>query len=84
MSPIATASQHAWIYAVLIEMNDYCRNEGLGEVSAAIARAIERMEPVVFAHPAPPAPLRPRRVSPFSSRAERDRSAEVVPFPTRR
>ncbi|ADE85254.1 hypothetical protein [Rhodobacter capsulatus] len=83
MSPIATASQHAWIYAVLIEMNDYCRNEGLGEVSAALTRAIERMEPVVFPQPAP-APLRPRRVSPFTSRAERDRTAEVLPFPIRR
>ncbi|WP_444464851.1 hypothetical protein [Rhodobacter capsulatus] len=83
MSPIATASQHAWIYAVLIEMNDYCRNEGLSEVSAALARAIERMEPVVFPPPAPPTLLRPRRISPFSARAERDRPAKVVPFPAR-
>lgn len=82
MSPIATAGQHAWIYAVLIEMNDYCRNEGLGEVSAALTRAIERMEPVVF--PQAAAPQRPRRVSPFSARAERVQPAQVLPFPTRR
>jgi len=84
MGPIATASQHAWIYAVLIEMNDYCRSEGLGEVSAALTRAIERMEPVVFPRPATPAPLRPRRTAPFSKRAGHGRSAEVVPFPARR
>ncbi|TKD22640.1 hypothetical protein FBT96_05850 [Rhodobacter capsulatus] len=82
MSPIATASQHAWIYAVLIEMNAYCRNEGLSEVSAALARAIERMEPVVF--PQAAAPQRPRRVSPFSSRDERVQPAQVLPFPGRR
>ena len=84
MPPIATASQHAWIYAVLIEMNNYCRNEGLEEVSAAITRAIERMEPVVFPRTPAPAPKRLRRVSPFSSRTERETMAEVLPFPSHR
>ncbi|PTV97625.1 hypothetical protein C8J27_101742 [Rhodobacter aestuarii] len=75
MSTIAKASQHAWMYAVLIEMNDYCRNEGLEEVAASLQQAIERMEPVVFP-----------RISLGRTLAECTpvRSAEVVSFPSPR
>ncbi|SOC10398.1 hypothetical protein [Rhodobacter maris] len=75
MSTIATASQHAWMYAVLIEMNDYCRNEGLEDVSASLQQAIERMEPVVF----PRMPLGRVAADPHPLY-----SAEVVQFPSQR
>jgi len=83
MSTIAKASQHAWVYAVLIEMNDYCRNEGLEEVSASITRAIAQMEPVIFPSlPAAGPHEKPRRVSPFAAnRPVGAQKAEVLPFP---
>lgn len=91
------AQQHGWIYAVLIEMNAYCRNEGLGEVSAALEQAIRRFEPVLFAAPRPrqgPA-LPPRRPGPGAGGGPGAKSAtgpsaksaigtdSVLPFPTR-
>lgn len=75
MNTITKAGQHAWLYAVLIEMNDYCRNEGLNEVSATLEKAIEQMEPVVFPHPLPSRPADEAAPRP---------SAEVVRFPERR
>lgn len=43
------ARQHSWIYAALIEMNEYCRGEGLDEVAARLCDAIAEIEPVIFA-----------------------------------
>lgn len=88
MNPIATANQHAWVYAVLIEMNEYCRNEGLDGVSGALTQAIERMEPVIFPRaalgPAPVATaIKPRRISPFG-KGRAVPGGAVVPFPLAR
>ncbi|MFD2172522.1 hypothetical protein [Rhodobacter lacus] len=75
MSTITKASQHAWMYAVLIEMNDYCRNEGLEDVAASLQQAIERMEPVVF--PRLPMGRTVADIAPLHT-------AEVVNFPGQR
>lgn len=65
----AGARQHSWIYAVLIEMNEYCRNEGLDEVSAKLRDAIAEIEPVIFAP-----------VSPGALKVPPSSQAEVLPF----
>lgn len=65
----AGARQHSWIYAVLIEMNEYCRNEGLDEVSAKLRDAIAEIEPVIFA----PVPVSAQKAPPPTQ-------AEVLPF----
>lgn len=65
---VAGARQHSWVYAVLIEMNEYCRNEGLDDVSVKLRDAIAEIEKVVFA----PVPA-------TSSKAPTT-TAEVVPF----
>lgn len=66
---VAGARQHSWVYAVLIEMNEYCNNEGLDGVSAKLRDAIAEIEPVIFA-PVPPEPQK-------SSGANK---AKVLPF----
>lgn len=73
MAGLANAQQHAWLYALLIEIDGYCRNEKLGAVSEDIARVLAKLEQVVYP------PLSELGSAGAAQRAVQ--SAQVIPFP---
>ena len=73
MAQPASSQQHAWLYALLIEIDGYCRNENLEAVSKDVERAIGKLKKMVYA------PV--SEVAGAPSASAQARSAQVIPFP---